>query len=161
MARVFRNFRELSRELLGVANVGRVFTSNALRDLGDMLTKRIVKRTRLGKGVERDGAPETKLKRLAPSTIRHRAYLKRKGKLSNLTNPRKSNQTMTGEMLDSLTFRTRPAKIEIFFDEEYQARKAFWNAQMGRKFMFISDKERRMIVDFSSELLDNYIDQRL
>lgn len=73
----------------------------------------IQRRTRLGFGVEDSGTPKKKLVPLAPSTIKSRQYKKGLGKLSELTNPPKSNLTETAAMLDSLKGTAKKGVITV------------------------------------------------
>jgi hypothetical protein len=92
-----------------------------MRKLGQMAAGMIKLRTRLGYGVERDGADKELLKPLAPSTIEVRkgnlGFFRRDGqskpipyprdkgmgpRLSSDTSPSKSNLMMTGQLLDSV-----------------------------------------------------------
>jgi hypothetical protein len=72
-----------------------------MKKYGQMVADMIRLRTRLGDGVAREGADKGKLKKLAKSTITSREALQKKGKLSELTSPGKSNLTRTGQLLDS------------------------------------------------------------
>jgi hypothetical protein len=94
-------------------------------------------RTRLGFGVKRESGEKYKLKELkgrpnamlntvsrvftgkslkVGSTIYQRELMKKRGELSNLTTPMKSNLTMTGQLLDSIKWKIDKLTITLFFD---------------------------------------------
>lgn len=88
-----------------------------MRKIGEEIGERIVKRTRLGKGVTDTGAEASNLKPLAQSTKDQRrgkiGFFTKNGRtipytpespprLSSLTTPGRSNLTRTGQMLDAL-----------------------------------------------------------
>jgi len=73
-----------------------------MRKYGDMSAAMIKLRTRLGSGVDASGDSKKALKRLADSTKESRKAKKKKGKLSELTTPNRSNLTETGQLLDSV-----------------------------------------------------------
>jgi hypothetical protein len=72
-----------------------------MRKYGEQAAAMIKLRTRLGQGVERDGAEKTALKSLSDRYKKQRKALQKEGKLSDQTSPGKSNLTRTGQMLDS------------------------------------------------------------
>ncbi len=74
-----------------------------MNKVGKKLAEDITRRTRTGHGVKKEGEKKEKLDKLKASTIKKRKREKKLGKLSNLTTPTKSNLTMSGELLDSLT----------------------------------------------------------
>lgn len=74
----------------------------ALRPLADFAINLIVVRTRLGYGVDKSGDDRKRLKPLSSTWIAAREYYSERGLLSNLTTPRRSNLTFTGQMLDSM-----------------------------------------------------------
>lgn len=89
-----------------------------MREIGDIAVERIVKRTRLGKGVETTGGPPQSLKPLSQSYRDTRKgkvafFTDKRGqvrpytpeeppKLSSLTSAGKSNLTFSGQMLDAV-----------------------------------------------------------
>lgn len=70
----------------------------SMRKFGEKAADMIRLRTRLGSGVQRDGAEKDRLKPLAASTKKKRAQ----SKLSQFTTPNRSNLTETGQLLDSV-----------------------------------------------------------
>lgn len=69
-----------------------------LRPLAEYAIDLIVKRTRLGYGVNRQFGSKVKLKKLSERYIEQRE----RSRLSGLTRPGTSNLTFTGQLLDSL-----------------------------------------------------------
>jgi hypothetical protein len=80
-----------------------VYSAKNMLGYGQQASDMIKLRTRLGSGVSGDGADKEKLKPLADSTHERRKALQKKGKLSGLTSPGKSNLTQSGQLLDSVT----------------------------------------------------------
>lgn len=77
-------------------------TTETMKEVGEFVADRVRVRTRLGYGVKKDGDERDKLKKLSKPYVERRKALKEKGELSQKTNPRKSNLTKTGQMLDSI-----------------------------------------------------------
>ena len=71
-----------------------------MRALGQQAIKKIVRRTRLGYGVDEKGDKKFKLEPLRPMTIANR--LRNKRRLHGQTRPKRSNLTFTGQMLNSM-----------------------------------------------------------
>lgn len=70
----------------------------AMTKLADFATTLIVKRTRLGYGVDRQFGNKDRLEKLSDKYIK----VRKKSKLNALTRPTKSNLTRTGQMLASM-----------------------------------------------------------
>ena len=123
------------------------------------------KRTRLGYGVDRDGAERTRLKALSQSYIDYRAgkvYFykqKKSGKLSKvtknvrkpvlheLTRANKSNLTFTGQLLDAIKGRSYTGGIIIYLNNKRRG-ETITNAEIkdyqekqGRSFFYLSRTE--------------------
>ena len=99
MARHDDDLKKFNKELSNA--IEEVFKPNSLREIGDFALERIVKRTKLGKGVSQSGGSASPLKSLAASYKKARKRLKDSGDLSGDTSPGKSNLTRTGQMLDA------------------------------------------------------------
>jgi hypothetical protein len=82
--------------------VKEVNSSVNMQDYGEVAAEEIKRQTRLGYGVSATGAPREKLAELKPSTVKSRTRGKKTGVLNELTTPKKSNLTNTGQMLDSI-----------------------------------------------------------
>lgn len=118
-----------------------------LRKTAKETTENIKKRTRLGRGVEKDGDRLSRLEPLEDSYKRQRRNLRKKGKLSSQTAPAKSNLTKSGEMLDDLTYKVRQDGFEIGFKSRENEKKAEYVHKNGRKFMFLSKFELKLIIE--------------
>ena len=59
-------------------------------------------RTRLGFNALRSGGNRIKIKKNLPSTVNRRKAIKKKGGMSNLTTPARSNLTLSGKMLNAM-----------------------------------------------------------
>ena len=145
-----------------------------MRKMGGDLADRIRVRTRLGKGVEGDGAPEKPLKPLATSTKLQRKKAKSgKYKLPDLspkTAPSKSGLTWTGQLLDAIkVIRSALGEVVVGFDENRDdglsnSRLANIHQNEGtrykkvkRPFFYISAKDRKIIFDSIRRKLKNMI----
>lgn len=83
----------------------------AMNAVGVFTTSLIVKRTRLGYGVTDFKAGKKKLAPLKASTIKRRSMFEG---LAGTTRPKRSNLTMTGQMLESMAHKvTGPGSISI------------------------------------------------
>ena len=72
-----------------------IVTRKLLKDLGAQLVERIRKRTRLGWGVDKNGAKRRKLKEMRRHSEKYAAFRKKnKGQLSPLTKPARHNLTL-------------------------------------------------------------------
>ena len=76
-----------------------VTSQKNMREFGEYAVDRIVKRTRLGKGVDERGGDPKPLKALSESYKKKRRTSE---ELSSTTRPGKSNLTFTGQLLDSI-----------------------------------------------------------
>lgn len=81
-----------------------------MQEIGDAAAERLVKRTRLGKGVAENGAEAQPLKPLSDGYKDSRK--KNRGGLSPLTTPGKSNLTRTSQMLNSIK-ALRPSRGKV------------------------------------------------
>jgi hypothetical protein len=101
MAKVtVRGAREMAEHIQ--AALEQVARPENMRKYAEMASDMVRLRTRLGSGVDADGANKSRLKPLADSTIEERKRLKSRGELSADTSPGRSNLTRTGELLDSI-----------------------------------------------------------
>lgn len=130
-----------------------------MKKYGDEAARMIKVRTRLGFGVESDGAERERLASLADVTIEERKRLRKKGSLHGDTSPGRSNLTRSGQLLDSI--QTVKAKIgtatvaprgdregESLTNEELAAyTHAGHGARPPRPFNYLSASERRRIVE--------------
>ncbi len=115
-----------------------------------MASDLIKKRTRLGYGVEKDGANKTKLKGIKDKTIEQRQRKKKMGLLHNNTTPKKSNLTDTGQLIDAIGSRATQRYGEVFISEKRKDRAVNSDivegqSDMGRKFFNISNAEYKQL----------------
>lgn len=157
----FNRIEKVIGETIQPANIR--LTARFARDL-------IVKRTRLGYGVNKEFAAKSKLNALDynnPENPRYKTFRKTFKFLDrSTTTPNKSNLTLTGQMLASVDIvdeqrRTISTKITLApkgnrWDisesnadiSESNADIAKYNAEKGRTFMNVSELEYRQILRF-------------
>jgi hypothetical protein len=153
--------RDLS-ELVDLTNEmiqRKIFRTEFGHELGAELTVMIRTRVRLGYGVNFDGIPKRKFRKLKKSTIAYRESLAKNGTLSSLTQPKMANMTRFGTMMDDLTYRVAPSKVIILFNDDKEIEKAYYNEQLGRRFMFLSPQEIRAAKQVIQKALDSYVDE--
>lgn len=151
---------------------------STMREFGEQAADMIRTRTRLGSGVEREGAPKQKLKALSETY-----KLQRKGKiafftrgrgqgrvvvpyepesapkLSEFTSAGKSNLTNSGQMLESIdVVSVRTGEVTVGptgsrEDGKTNAQIASYVTEQGRAFNNLSDVEQKRMRDaFSAKL---------
>ena len=114
----------------------KVLSRSNMKKLGQEAVDTIVTRTQVkGKGTE-DGKL-FKLKSLEKSTIARRKRFKN---LSSKTKPRRSNLTMTGQMLDNIIYRVRGKRIIVLLKGS-RNRKVATFVQKVRPFFNLSKRE--------------------
>lgn len=118
------------------------------KQLAEELIKIIVKRTRLGYGVDRSLGERSKLKALSPRYIKARKdYLD----IDSSTRPSKSNLTLTGQMLRSIDIIKQDARSVTIGptgrrDDGYTNQEiAEFNRKTGRIFNNVSVNEFNQI----------------
>lgn len=138
-----------------------------MRKYGEQAASMITLRTRLGDGVERDGAEKAKLRPLKPQTVKSRARAKDQGKLSELTTPQRSNLTRTGQLLDSVQV-TKAAYGSVSVGPKGSRREGGKNEDVakhvtegGRPFNHLSKVETKRIQDAVKKDLRAEIKRRL
>lgn len=150
-----------------------------MQKIGMSLRDDVVKRTRLGYGVEKNGANKYRFKPLSDSYVAQRrgklgfwtnangkavpidpsksksakSYLaKNRIRLDSNTSPKKSNLTQTGAMLDFVGVLAGVGRFIIGFKTTKQARKASYVSK-DRPFMNASKQEiKRVVKDISTRL---------
>lgn len=123
--------------------------------LGKEAVKIIVRRTRLGYGVNQELGSRSRLKILSEKYIEQRRRYRKTGYLSKTTQPAKSNLTLTGQMLDSVTFKQvgrrlliQPSKSSRFDTDATNYDIATYQAEQGRVFMNVSQNEFNQLLRF-------------
>jgi len=145
---IFDRIEKAIGETIQPANIR--ITARFARDL-------IVKRTRLGYGVNNEFAAKSKLKPLSP---RYKTFRKTFQFLDrSSTTPNKSNLTLTGQMLASVDIvgeERRAVSTKIILapkgnrwdTSDTNADIAKYNAERGRTFMNVSELEYKQILRF-------------
>ena len=101
-----------------------------LKKIAEASADDIRRRTRLGFGVERNGAPRQRLQTLSPAWKKKRGQLK--GDLNTaLTSPNRSNLTLSGQMLAALTSRINSSKS---FTLLFRPSRRPYNFREGRQY---------------------------
>jgi hypothetical protein len=135
-----------------------IITDKELERIGKDITDRIRTRTRLGFGVAGDNKPKQKFRQLEWSTVEYREQLEDDGKLSNLTKPDMANMTRFGSMMDSLTHKVGTGSVTILFSEREETKKAFYNTELGRPFMYLTNLETKAVRKIVQENIDAWLD---
>lgn len=132
-------------------------TNDDIKTLCEFIVNIIKKRTRLGFGVKENGEKREKLKELKgrpkpyKSTIHSRELAKEKGLLSKETTPTRSNLTMTGQMLDAITYSVKKLSGIIFIKDSSRSGSDATNKEVAeyvskdRPFLNLSDSEIRQV----------------
>lgn len=144
--------------------------SKRMRELGNYSIKLIQDRTRYrSSGVKKPGANSSRLKALAPSTIKKRTYLQKL--LHPATSPGKSNLTFTGQLLDSMKLKITK-EGEVSFGPRgprrsiYGGRDRVTNEQVAffvsvdRPFNHLSRGEMTKTVQFYQRTFDTILNSR-
>lgn len=133
------------------SSVADVIDKKSMTAVGKFAVTLIVKRTRLGYGVNDSLGQRSKLRPLSPGYIKQR---KNFPDLNQLTRPSKSNLTRTGQMLESMTSTVKSkgsvviAPTGIRDDGQSNMDIARYNAERGRIFNNVSELEFKQLVRF-------------
>jgi hypothetical protein len=134
------NFNKEVKKLLK-----KVTNKKAMIEYGKLAIGAIVHRTRnKGQGLKKSGGTPSKLKQV---TVKYADQRRRmKDKHPSAATGRKSNLTLTGEMLDSLVvIDSKNKEVELGWFDEKQEAKAAGNESRGREFLNLSTKEIKLI----------------
>lgn len=118
----------------------------SLKELGTKVIDMVRNRTRLGYGCSKDGKKE-KLDALSDPYVKQRRNRKKKGTLSSLTSPAKSNLTLTGDMLKNMDYKVDKEQLVIEFSDEFSTNKATWNTDKERPFMNLTEQETKRVTE--------------
>ena len=139
----------------------------ALDSIGLFAVNLVVKRTRLGYGVSRQFDKKQRLAPLSPGYVKSRKMFEG---LSDLTTPKRSNLTRTGQMLDSIRHKVKGNSVEIRpegrrTDGKLNSDIAYYNAIGGknrprRVFMNISELEYKQILRFYRKTFGDLLRKR-
>lgn len=173
MPKTYRSFEEFQREFAKNSKKILKELKKHLPKVAEMMEADILKRTRLGYGVDKNYGSKEALAKLADSYKAQRRRLKKSGKLSSKTSVSKSNLTKSGSMLDSLNSKIDKNKMQITVKPEgidkdgvSNRDKARW-AQEGstnrpkRPFLYLSTPEIKRIREFLRKELDKIINKLL
>ena len=165
MAKGSKQFDNIVKRL--EKSVKEAINNKALVDVGVFATDLIVKRTRLGYGVKKDGDAKEKFAKLSPNYVKQRKMFQG---LHSLTRPNRSNLTRTSQMLDSIAAKVKANTIEIRptgtrDDGKRNADIARYNAEGGRGrpkriFMNLSTLEFKQIVRFYRKTFGDLLRKR-
>jgi hypothetical protein len=144
-----------------------VSSPDAMRGYATVAAEMIRTRTRLGYGVPENLAERRKLKPLSERYVERRRQLAERGELSGDTTAKRSNLTLTGQMLDSirpLSAREGEARVgpqggrnDGLSNEDVGK----YVTDAGRPFNFLSEVEYRRLVDVVRRRLDAAISRYL
>lgn len=150
-----RSFSEAAEQLAKQLNT--LLSDKFKRQLAEAAKKIIYRRTKAGKGVDNNGNPET-LKKLATSTITYRSQVFNSrfsaiGALGpgEFFSPRKSNATLTGQMLNAISYNITADGIKFMIERSARGEGGPSNFEVAeyyskdRPFFNLSDDERRVI----------------
>ncbi len=188
MSKIDLKFDKIKKKV--VSNVKMCMKTSDIEPLGKFAKEMIQRRTRLGYGVSNNGNERERLKPLSLDYIQHRENtVNRVGKsgkqlksrkikganqgFSNflssvnsdklntgLTTPRKSNLTMTGQMLDAIEYIIRPMKIILLIgntkrnDSDLTNKEvAIYATKQGRPFFNFSKSEIRQMTREASKII--------
>lgn len=131
---------DIKKAMKALKNIQKEVEDNLI-DVGQEAVELIKKRTRLGYGVEDQGKPKTKLKKLSPGYINQR----KRNKPTGPSTPAKSNLTYSGDMLDALEAKKKQDnKIEIGFKNSEEEKKAEYVSE-DRPFNNLSKAEIKQL----------------
>lgn len=130
---------------------------DAADEVGRQMSEMIRIRVRLGYGTSKNNVKREKLRELKPKTIERRS----KFVLFPGSSPARSHLTMTGQMMNSLTYRKEPGKVVLFFNDAYADKKALWNneGKYKRPFFYLTSPEYQQATKIFQKALDDYVDQ--
>lgn len=176
---------DLSKFDAKIKSLIKEFSSQSnMEKIGEYAAERIKTRTRLGRGVEKDGAQPKPLKKLSQSyrdqrkgkigfytvgTGANRIVVpfepSKKPNLSNATSPTKSNLTFSGQLLDSITVLRKTAS-SVFLGFKSNRSDGKTNKEIAefvskeRPFFHLSAPEKNGLKKYIQELLNGIIKKR-
>lgn len=137
---------ELSKEIKNILNKSQQeLVGKEMRDI-------IYRRTKSGKGVTDDTSEKAglkSLKKLSPPYIEKRKT--HTGQKGEFFSPTRSNLTLTGQMLSSLTSKSQDNKISVYVKDNSRSdgntnnKIAEYVSQQGREFLNLAVEEQRIV----------------
>ncbi len=162
------------------AELDRVFSTTLLMRLGKMARDIIYRRVKSGYGVsdDRSQSPsKKKLKPLSKSYMNYRSgvadfkakvgrknkrvrFTTQKPELGAFGSPRKSNLTLTGQMLESIGFGVVGNIVRVYVENTQRAGESITNAELAKKvsdqgrpfFALTSDEQKILIREIEREI---------
>lgn len=124
---------------LGKIVLSAINSKAVLSVAGEEAVRSIQTRTRTGKGVtEANGSP-TKLPKLKPKTVANRRSAKNTGKAtSEFFSPKKSNLTLTGQMIESVSHKAINGEVSIILNNDEAKRKAGEVLKVDPRYEFMN-----------------------
>lgn len=137
-----------------------------MKQFGEYARDRIVKRTKLGKGVSERGGDAEQLKKLSDSYRTQRKNLQNKGKLADDTSPARSNLTRTGQMLNNIEVQAKTASALISAkgsrtDGNLTNADVAGYVSVERPFLNLSKPELNGLNSFIRSILESIVKKRL
>lgn len=123
------------------ALIAGVVSRNNMQKIANTAKAMVIDRTAKGYGVPQPEGPKERLKGLSESTKKRRNRLKRQGKLSSETTPKKSNLTESRHMLDSVRAKATTGEATVYLSNSEANKKAKYQEDSGRIFMNLSKNE--------------------
>jgi hypothetical protein len=138
----------------------KVAVEEARDPVGAELVEMIRTRVRLGYGCDANGQQKKKFVELKPSTIAAREKMQ----LFPGSQPKRSHLTMTGDMMDNLTYeKTNEGQVTLLFSSKFAKLKAAWahegaSKRAKRPFMFLTNSEYKRVLQILKKYLRDYVD---
>lgn len=135
-----------------------------IRPVAEFVIDLVIKRTRLGYGVQKQFGSKYKFPSLSPNYVKFR---KKYSGLSETTSPSKSNVTLTGQLLDSIKI-IKQTKGSVSFAPSGVRRGtglknedlALFLKEKGRVFLNISELEYAQMVRFYRKSFGDLLDKK-
>lgn len=147
-AKVNKKFKDLFDKIKDTLNT--TIRQDQMASLAQFTADLIVKRTLLGYGVDKQFAPKSKLNALSKKYVTFRTKFKT---LSDKTTPKKSNLTLTGQMLASVSvIKVKNGSVQIgptgkrTDSKKTNLQIAQYNQEKGRTFNRVSDTEKNQVL---------------
>lgn len=135
-------------------------SKETMETLGKELSERIVKRTRLGKGVNKNLDPPHPLPQLKKNTVTRRKALRKKGQLTGpRATPAKSGLNRTGKMLNDVVSVAKESELTIKLDSPESNKKARDLIDLNRNYTFlnVSKPEFKGMIKSFQEILNKVL----
>lgn len=129
-----------------------------LRKVAEGLNKKIIKRTKLGFGVNKSGEQRVKLKDIQEKTKLIRKELKRRGKLASDASPSKSQVYRSGSMLGNTKAKVETKGFSIEPSDSKNKKKAKSLDESGFKWLNVSDTELKALLEDLDDALQKELD---